>query len=186
MSAIKRCPNCEGLYTGSTSLCAGCYFSALPAPRAAPSELALSTPISRSKRRALERAAQQELLRAQRTSAIASQRRYPSSKVVKNRNEGAVLAPRDSSPCKVRVGRDCDSPREEKARTKIAQVRVAKSSVAPETCRVCNKLVAQTELIGHLLKVHELDPYGKPLSEGKRHVWVSVVSGGLPSLGKRR
>lgn len=54
-------------------------------------------------------------------------------------------------------------------------------------CLVCGVPIDRVKADLHLRDAHGLDPYGAPLaSDQKRGGWVHIVSGGLPSLGKRR
>lgn len=60
------------------------------------------------------------------------------------------------------------------------------SRAQPIKCGICGKLVSPGEVTAHKLAQHGERPGVAFKSQSKRHsVWISVVSGGLPSLGKR-
>lgn len=48
-------------------------------------------------------------------------------------------------------------------------------------CALCGVFVPAAEAIAHAVTVH-----GHRLSQPKKSVWVSIISGGLPSLGRNR
>lgn len=53
-------------------------------------------------------------------------------------------------------------------------------------CFLCNEPIPAGKLLEHKRVVHGEREVRAPLKTAKRSQWVSVVQGGLPSLGKRR
>lgn len=82
--------------------------------------------------------------------------------------------------------------RETQKRSATAKLTRAATSKVPNLhrlspCVVCGTKVEIVRMEVHLRDEHGLDQYGAPLSSPEPHgPWVHVVSGGLPSLGKRR
>lgn len=53
-------------------------------------------------------------------------------------------------------------------------------------CPLCGKLVPAMQMLDHKVKIHgETRVVKSPLRRVNENLWVSVLQGGLPSLGKR-
>lgn len=53
-------------------------------------------------------------------------------------------------------------------------------------CVLCGAPIANGDLLSHKWLVHGETPSGGPSKYRRPNTWVSIVSGGLPGLGKRR
>lgn len=63
----------------------------------------------------------------------------------------------------------------------------AKRKPSKLICSLCNRSVAEGEMLAHVRADHREMLSARPSAKRqKKRMWVSVVQGGLPSLGKRR
>ena len=192
MSAIKTCKQCGGLYTGGTPLCAGCYFASF-APAAIPDCSAPEKTMSRAERRTLEK---EQAKAARRT---ANQRPTNNEAAVESERPlpGPRRPPKAGSPP---ASRRTPSPRSNQhpaikaapaiplANTEGAAARSPRRAPTPETgtvCPLCGVRVPPRQMLEHKQRIHGETPVvPSPAQPYRDNQWVSVVSGGLPSLGK--
>jgi hypothetical protein len=166
MSAIKTCERCGGLYTGSTPICAGCYFASLPKSINGMSPLA-PAPLSRAERRALKRN------RSKEESRNASQ-----DQPIFELATRTDLHTRDNEP------KDATRPRRQSPHGKPKGSKKSPSK-AGTVCPLCGLRIPPRQILEHKHRVHgEAQVVPSPIQPRKENQWVSMVSGGLPSLGK--
>jgi len=164
MSAIKNCTKCTSLYTGSTPVCANCYFSSL-ATKTQSVESSQLEPKSRAERRALEA----RLINiSQRNSIELQPTKKPRSKKVKL------------------SAKNTDKNREPQSGL-ISKTTNKNHWLGPPgvICPLCGQIVIPGQILAHKQQLHgERAVVPSPAQPRRDNQWVSVYSGGLPSLGK--
>lgn len=74
------------------------------------------------------------------------------------------------------------SPRE----VEMRQVNRKKPSAAGIVCPLCGVLVARGSLVAHKVEAHGEKSHADDALPHRSDWWVSIVGGGLPTLGKRK
>ena len=189
MSAIKTCQQCGGLYTGDTPLCAGCYFA-----RFAPADTQTTSgsvpSLSRAERRALERNGLKAAKRTRQqpfivTSVSDSSSSHKPERPKKQKKPKAPRpAPRSLANQRTAVNAAPIVPVPRPTSTG-PQPRIVPSPEVGTICPLCGMRVPPRQLLEHKQRVHgEKTVVPSPAQPHKENQWVSIVSGGLPSLGK--
>ena len=164
MSAIKKCTKCASLYTGSTSVCTNCYFSSL-ATNAQLSEFAQLEPRNRTERRALQ------------------------AQLINTAHLNSIKLPSIEKPSSKKVKRSAkNAGKNQKSQPgSISKAPEKKRWIGPPgvTCPLCGQVVVPGQILAHKQQLHgERAVVPSPTQPHKDNQWVSVYSGGLPSLGK--
>ena len=175
MSAIKTCDRCGRLYTGRTSCCLSCVIA-----MHSPVETSLFEPIpkNRAERRELDRKSAKA--GAKNGAAHGAAVRQNGSRSSERQcNEIAVAPSRTFSVAVVRkaqASQDHPLNASDKPNFKVKKGLI---------CPLCGNRVAFRKILDHKELLHgEQKILPSPVQPHRKGQWVSVVSGGLPSLGK--
>lgn len=177
MSAIKHCDRCNQLFTGAgEASCLDCRLGA--DSRKLQSHIGTPT---RAKRRAEQQAIRTKLeisAKQALSKEIARQRKVISEiiKIATPKEEYADLDKSKNSP--VAKSRQIHTD---------ARITFNKDKIDSVLCTTCDRHFLRSAIESHKYKVHSQLIDGTDIDEANAcTLRVSIVSGGLPSLGKRR